>query len=162
MGMTIDWPTATVVLVSPSHIRGEVGRAVVVAVAEAASVAVAVLDGGMVAEAVAVDVDMGDAVAVLDGIGDGVAVVVLDVVRVGEGVAEAVGVGVDVLEAVSVAEAVYDDVALGVEATGLREIWLIPLQPLQEAALAPPTVVDVDAVPPVPDSAMMVSAVASE
>ena len=92
----------------------------------------------------------------------GVVVEVLDDVRVGEGVAEAVGVGVDVLEAVSVAEAVYDDVALGVEATGLREIWLIPLQPLQEAALAPPTVVDVDAVPPVPDSAMMVSAVASE
>ena len=92
----------------------------------------------------------------------GVAVEVLDDVSVGEGVEDAVGVGVDVLEAVSVAEAVYDDVALGVEATGLREIWAMPLQPLQDAVLAPPTVVDVDAVPPVPDSAMMVSAVASE
>ena len=160
MGITIDWPTATVVLVSPSHIRGEVGRAVVVAVAEAASVADAVLDGGMVADAVAVDVR--DAVAVLDGVSDGVTVEVLDDVSVGEGVEDAVGVGVDVLEAVRVADAVYDDVALGVEATGLREIWAIPLQPLQDAVLAPPTLVDVDAVPPVPDSAMMVSAVASE
>ena len=123
-------------------------------------VAVAVDVTGAVLDAVAVDVR--DAVAVLDGISDGVAVEVLDEGRVGEGVADAVGVGVDVLEAVSVAEAVYDDVALGVEATGLREIWAMPLQPLQDAVLAPPTVVDVDAVPPVPDSAMMVSAVASE
>jgi len=162
MGMTIDWPTATVVLVSHSHIRGVVGRGVVVAVAEVASVAVAVLDGGIVAEVVAVDVDVRDAVAVLDASTDEVTVAVLDGGMVGEGVADAVGVGVDVLEAVSVAEAVYDDVALGVEATGLREIWAMPLQPLQDAVLAPPTVVDVDAVPPVPDSAMMVSAVASE
>jgi hypothetical protein len=123
-------------------------------------VAVAVDVTGAVLDAVAVDVR--DAVAVLDGISDGVAVEVLDEGRVGEGVADAVGVGVDVLEAVSVAEAVYDDVALGVEATGLREIWAMPLHPLHDAVLAPPTVVEVDAKPVAPDSAMMVSAVASE
>jgi len=129
-------------------------NAVAVAVGEGVAVAVDVAD--------AVAVDVRDAVAVLDGISDGVTVAVLDDVTVGDGVADAVGVGVGVFEAVRVADAVYDDVALGVEATGLREIWAIPLQPLQDAVLAPPTLVDVDAVPPVPDSAMMVSAVASE
>jgi len=92
----------------------------------------------------------------------GVAVEVLDEARVGEGVAEAVGVGVDVLEAVSVAEAVYDEVALGVEVTGLRAIWVMPLQLLHDAVFAAPTVVEVDAVPPDPDSAEIVRAVASE
>ena len=123
-------------------------------------VAVALDTAAGVADAVAVDVR--DAVAVLDGISDGVAVEVLDEVRVGEGVAEAVGVGVDVLEAVSVAEAVYDDVALGVEVTGLRAIWVMPLQLLHDAVFAAPTVVEVDAVPPDPDSAEIVRAVASE
>ena len=124
------------------------------AVAVAVDVAIGDAAGVDVADAVAIEVDV--------AVRDGVAVEVLDEARVGEGVAEAVGVGVGVLEAVSVAEAVYDDVALGVEVTGLRAIWVMPLQPLQDAVLAPPTVVDVDAVPPVPDSAMMVSAVASE
>ena len=123
-------------------------------------VAVAVDVTGAVLDAVAVDVR--DAVAVLDGISDGVAVEVLDEARVGEGVAEAVGVGVDVLEAVSVAEAVYDEVALGVEVTGLRAIWVMPLQLLHDAVFAAPTVVEVDAVPPDPDSAEIVRAVASE